>query len=52
MMTEQKMATSIWGTVMFSSTGDIGQQTKINRLCDSGRRYGAKTNSYGYNTAE
>ena len=52
MTSEQKMATSIWETLMFSSTGDIGRQMKIDRLCDSGRRYRAKTNRYGYNVAE
>ena len=46
------MAISIWGTLMFSSTDDIGQQIKIDRLCDPGRRYRAKTNRYGYNAAE
>ena len=39
MTSEEKMATSIWGTLMFSSTGDIGRQMKINHLCDPGRRY-------------
>ena len=52
MMSEQKMTTSIWGTLMFSSTGDIGRQMKIDCLCDSGRRYRAKTNRYGYNAVE
>ena len=39
----QKMATSTWGTLVFSRTGVIGRQIEINCLCDPRRRYRAKT---------